>query len=536
MRTPNEVFAVIYKKQLICDDLYLFMPCNYSEGIIDRSDGHFIDHSGHTFYSCKDFECFTSGHDLSYYFDITARDLQNRYQIPNTYEALSHFYDEIKDVILLGYIDKKSKQINVISLNKLQIQSLTHLPTYRIDDGEGYVTLTKGQLKRMLEISNPKELRQLLGNLFRRTSAIERLKKDKDVSEIKTSPDGTEILAVTVHDKEVKIPKILPKVEESPKPTVIDVSSATAYIKNRIIGQDHAVEMIVSAVFDNMYATTPEEIVKPFVIGQTGCGKSLLFKLLGQILDVPVITVDCNTIVQEGYHGKSVLNVLNDLYMLCGKNIDKTERAIVFFDEVDKLASRGNAVSDIGAQQALLKFIEGSKFNVEIDKLGNSVIIDTSMMTVACGGAFEDIFKKKSHRIGIHNMEEEEEKGVSIDDLQQYGLADEFIGRWNLFVQYNKVTKEMMREALLKGLLSPFVIQNNKFKRNYGVEIVFSEDYIDRLCDDAFKKKSGFRGMNIVVNESLTHSKFMLQTTQSKYTKLIVTSETIDNPKVYKLI
>lgn len=533
------VFAIIYRRQLICDDFYLFMPCSYAEGIIDSNDKMFIDHSGHMYNSCDSYNILTSGEDLTYYFDITSSDLKNRYCLHNAYEALSKFYEEIRDVVVFGHVNKKINRIDIITLNKMQLQSLAFFPTYRLDEEEGYVKLTKTQIKKILGSKNSRDIKSFLGTLLKRNISFEKLSKEKDVEEIQTTLDTDEWVDIKLKDREIKNLQSLSIPQKKQETKLLNPNTLTVanYVKERLIGQDDAVEDLVSAVMHNMTATKPNELLKPFVIGQTGSGKSLLFKILGCILDIPVIIVDCNTIVQEGYHGKSITTILSDLYYLCNKDQNKMERAIIFFDEVDKLAARGNYVSDVGAQQALLKFIEGSKFNVEIDKMGHSIIVDTSMMTIGCGGAFEEIFKQKSHPIGLtSSIDEKTRDKIVTQDLIDYGMIGEFIGRFNLFEQYNRVTKEMMIEQLRRGLLSPLLIQNKIFERNFGVTIEFTDDYVDRLCEDAIKLKTGFRGIDLVVNTSLIKADYALQTATSPYRKLVMTSKSIDNPKVYQLI
>lgn len=537
----KNIFAIFYKRQLICDNFLLFMPCSYGDGIYDSTDHSFIDHSGHPYYGCDNYDMVTDTVDLTYYFDISHDDLRNRYAINNAYEALSKFYDEICDVVLLGYIDHKKKRIDIMSLSREKMRSLTFTPTYQInDDKEGFVKITKTQLESLLTSKSLSEIKRSLSQYFEKTKAIENLSQKKNVQQVKTDPNGKQIIEIVTayqsNPLSLTEQSLQKKLQEKKKN--FDTKKIYEYITSCLIGQDEVVKDIVSAVISNIQATNPEEIIKPFLIGETGSGKSFLFKLLGKSLDIPVIIVDCNTIVQEGYHGKSVDNVLADLYYLCNKDLKKVQRAIVFFDEVDKLASRGNTVSDIGAQQALLKVLEGHKFAVEIDKFGNKVVIDTSMMTIACGGAFSEIYERQKHPIGIRQQDDEQMKireKITDADVIEYGLIPEFTARCNLWEQYNKVTKEMLMKQLQKGLLSPTLIKQRVYLRDYGTILIFENSYYEKLCDNALAKKSGFRGLDKVVNDSLIKANFALQISSVPYKRLIVQAETIDDPKKYIL-
>jgi len=211
-----------------------------------------------------------------------------------------------------------------------------------------------------------------------------------------------------------------------------------------------------------------------------------------------------------------------------------TENAVVVFDEIDKIGDKGANVSEIGVQQTLLKFIEGQKYVGNMDKAEmEKVVIDTSMMSIAACGAFEAI-RTKDTTVGFGKSEKREK--ITIDKLvQKGGMIPELLGRFNLFVQYNDVTEEMIRKQLNESMSSPTKVKQEFYSQNYGVNLVFTEAFINRLVSDAMKRKTGFRGVDQVVNQALSQVNFKLQTSSPIYKEVIIDGDTIDDPKKYVL-
>ena len=157
-------------------------------------------------------------------------------------------------------------------------------------------------------------------------------------------------------------------------------------------------------------------------------------------------------------------------------------------------------------------------------------------MNIAAGGAFEEIIDKKEKSMGFNSLASDlHQEKLSTKDLVDYGMISQLIGRFNLCVQYNKVTEEMIRTQLLTSDISQLEIKKRYFLRNYGAKLVFTDDFISRICKTAIERKTGFRGINEVVNRSLSKVAFSLQSDMRKDLKIIISSDTLDNPKEYKI-
>lgn len=534
-------FAVIYKKEWLNSDYVIFIPCFISEGEEDKEQKFFFQKNKETMYfSFYDFKAIETTNEF-YCDTITEKDLLDLYGTNDLEPAIDKYFEEMSDNMVIGHLDFKQSIIELCDLPLYKIAGLTKNISYGINsDGTTEIRLTKSQLHSLSLESDLKSLRKQIETYYNQSKKFEKMHIERGITEIKIDALGKRLVSFSKsnkHKSNTEIANIDNEIIKTIEANENIALKTYKYIINRLVGQDEVVEDIVSAVIGNMGAIRPDELIKPFIIGPTGSGKSLLFKLLGNCLDIPVIVVDCNTIVQSGYEGKNIEDVLKDLYHLCNGDIFKTEHAIVFLDEIDKIAASGASVSDIGAQDTLLKFIEGSKYVVELDHLGSETItIDTSMMTIAAGGAFDNLTSSRDNSLGFNKDNQRcLNKKIKPDDLKRYGMIPELLARFNLFVQYNSVTEQMLYNSLTSSEISPLKIKQDYFLRTFNIKLIFNEDYIGRICKDAITLNSGFRGIEKTINTSLTKLSFKLQCNPNVYSQAIITEAIIDNPRKYIL-
>ena len=544
----DNIYAILYRREIASDGKYIFFPCQCVEGYFDSSDKSFIDVYGNIYYSCNNYTMFNTNQTFTYYYDSELNDIMNMMNTGDPETAVSMFYDKLKSNILIGNVNDQDKVIEIFELTGEKLESIISNVSFNTKDGKGKVTLTKAQLIEILKDSNSKDKIKVL---------LDKLDKMEKLSSSKDNTDLSVLITLSNLMSEKNISKAKEKefsssLEENTEPSkkVSDLSEedkkmelslirdttndAYCYITSRMLGQDDSVQTVLGAIVNNIYAESPEQLIKPFIIGGTGSGKSYLFKLIHKGLDVPVIIVDCNQLVQSGYEGKMIDDVLKDLYLLCDRDLEMTEHAVVVFDEIDKIGDKGATVSEIGVQQTLLKFLEGQKYVVNMDKSElEKVVIDTSMMSIAACGAFEGL-KDKEKSVGFAKSDTKEK--ITIEKLvKNCGMIPELLGRFNLYVEYNDVTEDMIRKQLEESESSPTKIKQDFYLQNYGVNLVFTKSFIDRLVSDAMKRKTGFRGVDQVVNQSLSQVNFKLQTSSPVYKEVVISEETINDPKKYVL-
>lgn len=306
-------------------------------------------------------------------------------------------------------------------------------------------------------------------------------------------------------------------------PTPMDIK---AFLDSYVIGQDEAKKSLAVAVYNHYKRIGQEvdledniEIEKSNVIlvGPTGTGKTLLARTIAKLLDVPFAIADATVLTESGYVGEDVEAVLTRLVQAADGDVQRAERGIVFIDEIDKIARKGDNpsitrdVSGEGVQQGLLKLLEGSIVGVP-PKGGRKhpdqeyLYVDTRQILFICGGAFDGIERKIAQRLnaqvvgfGAQENRQKIDKSnllryITPQDLKSFGLIPEIIGRLPILTHLEPLDRQALRNILTEPK-NALTKQYQKLMKMDGVTLTFEAEALDYIVDKALEFKLGARGL-----------------------------------------
>jgi ATP-dependent Clp protease ATP-binding subunit ClpX len=326
-----------------------------------------------------------------------------------------------------------------------------------------------------------------------------------------------------------------------------------SFLDQYVIGQDMAKKIISVAVYNHYKRlmqkpdTEDIEIEKSNIIlvGETGTGKTLLARTVAKMLHVPFTIVDATVLTEAGYVGEDIESLLTRLLQNADYDVKAAEKGIVFIDEIDKIARKGDNpsitrdVSGEGVQQGLLKLLEGSIVNVPPQggrkhPEQKMIPVDTKNILFICGGAFEGIEKKIAHRLntqivgfGATKIRDKVDKDnllqyIAPQDLRSYGLIPEIIGRLPVLTHLDPLDRKALR-AILTEPKNALVKQYIKLFRMDNIKLTFSEEVLEYIVDKALEFKLGARGLRSICEAIMLDAMFEMPSDSSD--ELEITTE-----------
>lgn len=321
-----------------------------------------------------------------------------------------------------------------------------------------------------------------------------------------------------------------------------------------VIGQDEAKKTLCVAVYNhykrlnNQFVNTDDITIEKsnvIMVGETGTGKTYLAKSIAKLLDVPFCIADATVVTEAGYVGEDVESILSRLLSAANGNAQAAERGIVYIDEIDKIARKGDNpsitrdVSGEGVQQGLLKLLEGTIANVppgggrkHPDQ--KYVQINTENILFICGGAFEGIDKIVAARLNtkplgfkVNKTDYEVDEDnllsyVTSQDIKTFGIIPELIGRLPVVTSLNPLDKNALKKILTEPK-NALVKQYQKLFEMENVKLELDDDALDYIVENAFEYKLGARGLRSICEAIMTDAMFEIPSMQNLNNTFIIT-------------
>lgn len=381
----------------------------------------------------------------------------------------------------------------------------------------------------------------------------------KDIAEVfKTESSEVERVAALYDEYAEKFKRNMEEMAESIKHVEektsvgkINARSLKEFFDRRIAGQEDAKRTIISAVVMNSLSEAGDRI-SCFLVGPPGSGKTLIAETLGEYLDIPYEIIDTTQLTVPGYIGRDIEDFLARLIRKAGGDVEKAERGIVVFNELDKKGSdKKSDVSGQGVLNCLLSFFEGTTY--QLKKGRETVDFNTSKLTIFATGACADVAKAKLHKEGLgfykktkigfegdlSDSKEEEDfeyPKLEPEDFSKYGgIPPEIIGRITTICQLSGHTTESLK-FILTNVETSALVRLKATLAKMGIDLTWTEDYLSAVAHKAMKLKTGARSLKSTVEQSVKEARWEVLVNPGRYSGILLNAQCVENPLECQLV
>ena len=542
---PLEEVAIKYKKIKINNNTYILIPSSVVEGFSMGSE--YMGKVKH-----KIANSLENIHQEKYLIDsiVSLEDLQIKYDIFDEEDLdfiRNYYFEEEKDNIII--VEEKDGSIHKRKITIPAIRDMVGKEVYERQLGEPSVVLNETAFRELLETESLEELR---AKLERYKSLIELFleREEKEyVSRIEvtnghiTNIDTDAKIAVPIgglskSEVETNNEEKAKTFKDSPIRANFTVKGLEQHINERIFGQEKAVRTISKNIYMNYTASDEDRVESMLIVGPTGTGKTATLRVVSEYLSIPFKEVNTPNLVPQGIVGTSLEDCLYSLIVQSGGDVARAARGILFFDEIDKLGL-DNSDQKGTIKEVLLKFVEGDEYTFTVDH--KTYTINTRGITKIFAGAFTRIFESDGRTIGFASNPVSLAKEVRPDQVKELIRQKEYFGielldRIKIPVIYHDLDEQTKKRILLESKLSEYLLKKRRYERQFGVELIAEESYIEAIFKTIADQRDSIRILNNMVYNTLDTAEYELCTNDHRGKKLILTRDTVANPDHFTLI
>lgn len=520
-------YGIVYTKAKIGQNCYLLFPLDIVEGYSMGSE----------FLSDPIYKTATSmeniqNSDLLVDTIYSYNDLLRHYEYDDIDFVKEYYLAEAKDYFY--YIEITPKEIIKRKLDMHILTSLNPRETYESKNKEPAVTLNNDALSLLLSITSLDSLRQ---ELLRYQNLVGKYKaEEQKKGTTKIVVENGHIVEIQTEHQVKNVPQVTPQVDDTdvkvmPDKKGVSLSGLEKYIKERVFGHDEEIKVIAKTLLMN-YRAHPKYGTEPILIlGPTGTGKTETIKAASEYLNIPFIEINSANLVPQGIKGPSIEDYLYSLIVSCNYDLDKTERAMVFFDEFDKI---GESDLDIksAVKEIMLKFFEGTTFL--IDKPTDDYNFNTRMLNKVYAGAFQNLFDAKKS-IGFGGTTTTQPTLNRSRIYEDHYFGKELVTRIPHIITFNPLDRETQKRVILDSKLSVLLRKKQRYEEEFHTKLTATDEYIEAVLDKLASSEKSMRDLNNIIIATLNQVECALLENENHTSEVVLTSETVDDPYKFTL-
>ena len=494
------VALLVKKHSIINTNSYLYEPTITIKGAYDMDNEIFMSESGETYYYLQkdDFLVFETDYAVLY---------------PTSYEELKELYKSEKRELT-------QEELIRAFTNEHMIESF--LATFNYENNTSQVITIN--------------IDDFIETAFEQTSNKYKTLKTQILDENLISSNDEIKDPFDFNFEEITNAKNDTTEEDTYEDSIFKIEEVYREVKKHIIAQDNEALRLITEISKMVVSGYRKNIL---LTGSTGVGKTALMKAIGNAITKDVFIIDSLQISSTAYKGLSIEEILYNLYIRCDKNKKRLENSIIVFDEIDKKGSRRK--DDPAGQRvlmSLLKFLEGTTYIIgqDANNKSNSFEISTNnMIKIGCG-SFSDTYKEMTIKGLGYNQELRVEKEPSTEDfIEKSMIPDELMGRFEIIVKLSDLTIENLIEIMEKSTMSAW-LREKKIFGMCNVKLSANEEYLRRIAEKAYNKKTGARALNGMISDTTWKPYSIIDKNSGIYSEVILSEKTVDNIDSFQLV